>query len=527
MSTAAFRFPALHAQDPADLGDFRLVARLGEGGMGQVFLALSPGGQPAAVKMIRPEFARDPEFGQRFEREVRAAQRVLGAHLAPLLDADPRGEQPWLATAFVAGPTLRDLVTSQGPLPAPQVLLLAWGIAHALTDIHTARVVHRDLKPGNIMLDETGPKVIDFGIVKSMTQSVTYSSHSTRIGTPLYMSPEQAMGRAVGAPSDVFALGSTLYYLATGREAFGAENEWGVAHRIVADDPDLSSVTAGRLRELISACLAKQPGDRPTAPGVLARCEEELGDVHGPGAWMRIDGARTAIQERTGALRDLAPRDDPDAVVTTPLGPPVQRAADLPKTRPAEPPSPVPPRRGTGKLGAVVAVHLIKLMLATAALIWATSLPIMTETWTSDSTGRQVAQVTESFDWHHPWAPYSSGLSDVHTDWMAVPIGVFGTLALIVCAAVYLLRLSPDPDYQTWARTAAAIAGIWTLFWSLVAACLIVMTLGMTFNDDNPAYNVRSVLEPGGWLLLLANFLAVQALLHVMSRRGDAPTAAA
>ncbi|MFH8681131.1 hypothetical protein [Streptomyces lydicus] len=151
----------------------------------------------------------------------------------------------------------------------------------------------------------------------------------------------------------------------------------------------------------------------------------------------------------------------------------------------------------------------------------------MTETWTSDSTGHQVAQVTESFDWHHPWAPYSSGLSDVHTDWMAMPIGVFGTLALIICAALYLLRLSPDPDYQNWARTAAAIAGIWTLFCSLVAACLIVMTLGMTFDDDNPAYDVRSVLEPGGWLLLLANFLAVQALLHVMSRRGDTRTAAA
>ncbi|MEU1630968.1 serine/threonine-protein kinase [Streptomyces sp. NPDC020096] len=233
-----------------------------------------------------------------------AAQKVRGAHLAPLLDADPRAERPWLATTYVAGPSLRDLVVEHGYLPTGQVILLAWGIAQALADIHAAKVVHRDLKPGNIILDESGPKVIDFGIVKSLAQSVTYSSHSTRIGTPLYMSPEQAAGHAVGAPSDVFALGSTLYFLASSREAFAAENEWAVAHRVVADTPDLSAIDLP-LRRLITACLHKDPDQRPTPVDVQTWCEKELGVALGPGAWMGITGAREAIQQHTSALRAL------------------------------------------------------------------------------------------------------------------------------------------------------------------------------------------------------------------------------
>ncbi|MFI1094832.1 serine/threonine-protein kinase [Streptomyces sp. NPDC020917] len=520
MSTAAFRFAALQAQDPAELGEFRPVRRLGEGGMGQVFIAFSPGGQPAAVKVIRPEFARDAEFGQRFAREVRAAQRVRGAHLAPLLDADPQAEQPWLATAFVAGPTLRDLVTGRGPLPAPQVLLLAWGIAHALADIHAADVVHRDLKPGNIMLDETGPKVIDFGIVKSLTQSVTYSSHSTRVGTPLYMSPEQAMGRTVSASSDVFALGSTLYFLATGQEAFGAENEWAVAHRIVADDPDRSAITSTPLGTLIAACLRKEPGERPTARHVLEQCERELGDELGPGAWMRITGAREAIQERTGALRALTGAH-PDSVVTVPRGP------DLPRTRVAEPPSAPPEEPAPKRSSRAVAVHLAKVVLAAVVLLWATFLPVMTETWTEKAGGRQAARVTESFDWHHPWASASTGLTDVHADWMLVPIGVFGTLALIVCALVYLLRLSPDSDDRAWSAAAGAFAVVWLVALAAMSIFLIVMTLGASVGDDNPAYRIRSVLRAGGWLVLLANVIVAEALVRTRARLGNRPAQAA
>ncbi|MFF0628038.1 serine/threonine protein kinase [Streptomyces sp. NPDC004296] len=142
-----FRFPSLREADPRVIGNFRPVARLGEGGMGQVFLAFTPGGQPAAVKVIRSELTQHSQFGQRFVQEVRTAQKVHGAHIAPLLDAAPEAEQPWLATMYVPGPSLRDLVEEHGPLPDIQVLMLAWGITHALIDIHAANVVHRDMKP--------------------------------------------------------------------------------------------------------------------------------------------------------------------------------------------------------------------------------------------------------------------------------------------------------------------------------------------------------------------------------------------
>ncbi|MFI7007380.1 serine/threonine protein kinase [Streptomyces sp. NPDC050145] len=400
----------------------------------------------------------------------------------------------------------------------------------------------RAVKPGNIMLDETGPKAIDFGIVKSLTQSVTYSSHSTRIGTPLYMSPEQAMGRTVGEPSDIFALGSTLYFLVTGQEAFGAENEWGVAHRIVADDPDLSAIRSAPLRDLLTACLDKEPGERPTGQQILELCERELGDELGPGAWMRVSGAREAIQERTAALRTLARHDDdPAAAVTVP------RPRDVPKTRVAtelrlrdamkaraadlEPPAPAPtkvakpsvlsvppePKR-PGRTGGVVAVHLVKLALAAIVLFIATVNPIMTETWTSDSTGAQVSQVTGSFDWAHPWQSYASGIPGVTSDWAVVPVGVLGTAALIVCGLLHLLRLSSDSDYRAWSGAGVAGAVIWSIVLTLMGIFLILMTLGLTIDDDNPAYDIRSVLEPGGWLLLLANVVAVEAMWHTSNR---------
>lgn len=413
--------------------------------MGQVFLALSPGGQPAAVKVIRNEFARDAEFGQRFAREVGAAQKVRGAHLAPLLDADPRAERPWLATTYVAGPPLRELVVEHGPLPTGQVMLLAWGIAHALADIHAAKVVHRDLKPGNIMLDESGPKVIDFGIVKSLAQSVTYSSHSTRIGTPLYMSPEQAAGRAVGAGSDVFALGSTLYFLATGREAFAAENEWAVAHRVVADTPDVS-VLAPPLRQLITVCLHKDPAQRPTPVRVQKWCEGELGEALGPGAWMGITGARAAIQERTSALRALtAPDRDAAGPVssdqpgspnvtagneggkTPKIGPVASSSpASVPNTQNPSEQAPKPTALATVR--DVIATHVTEILLAAGALVWATFLPIMSETWKKESSGTQVAHVTEGFNWHHPWEPVHSGIPEVTTSWQAIPIWIIGTV---------------------------------------------------------------------------------------------------
>jgi hypothetical protein len=510
MSTASFRFSALEAQDPDTVGGFRLVARLGEGGMGQVFLALSPGGQPAAVKVIRAEFARDAEFGQRFAREVHAAQKVRGAHLAPLLGADPGGDRPWLATVYVAGPSLRELVTDYGPLPTAQVMLLAWGIAHALADIHAAEVVHRDLKPDNIMVDESGPKVIDFGIVKSLTQSVTYKSRSTRIGTPLYMSPEQAMGRPVGAPTDIFALGAALYYLASGREAFAAENEWAVAHRITADDPDLSAL-APPLRQMIAACLRKDPAQRPAPERVREWCEEELGGAPGPGAWMGITGARAEIQKRTSALRVLtAPASGADDTVSkTPTvvwaPPPVAGSQKL-----------LP--RKTAVTGGDYASHIAQVVVASGVLAWASSLPIMSEFWKNKASGDLVAHVTEFFNLHHPWTPVPSGIPGVSTDWQVAPVGVIGTAVGLVCAVLTLLQWSKDPDLRAWGKAARVVSVIWLVIVAVMAVFIFMMTIGIWISDDNPSYSIRSVLMPGGWLLIAANGLMLIAQLRMAKR---------
>ncbi|WP_371681503.1 serine/threonine-protein kinase [Streptomyces sp. NBC_01276] len=530
MPRAAFQFPALQSNDPDSLGGFQLVARLGEGGMGQVFLALSPGGQPTAVKVIRHEFAGDAEFGQRFAREVGAAQKVRGAHLAPLLDADPQAERPWLATTYVAGPSLRDLVADHGPLPTEQVVLLAWGIAHALADIHAANVVHRDLKPGNIMLDESGPKVIDFGIVKSLTQSVTYRSHSTRIGTPLYMSPEQASGRAVGAASDIFALGSTLYFLAAGREAFAAENEWAVAHRVVADDPDVSVFTPA-LRQLIAACLHKDPDQRPTPGRVREWCEEELGDALGPGAWMGITGARAAIQARTSALRaltvtgseaaDTAFRHQPDSPHvmggdegggTRETGPVASSApAALPGTQKL--PQQVPNPFGPPSVGEVIGTHVAEILLAAGALVWASFKPLFSETWKKEPSGTQVAHVIERFNWQHPWEAIPSGIPGVTTSWQAIPIGIIGTAAGLALAVLFLLRLADDQDLKKCGLAAGVICAGWITIVTLLGLWVLAMTLGWEPSDDaNPGYTIRTVLLPGGWLLLLANGLIADAL---------------
>ncbi|MFJ8045490.1 serine/threonine-protein kinase [Kitasatospora sp. NPDC096147] len=502
MTSGAFRFAGLREHDPEGFGGFRLLARLGEGGMGQVFLALSPGGVPAAVKVIRSEFTREPEFADRFAREIAAAQRVRGAHIASLLDADARAARPWLATSYVAGPSLRDLVLGTGRLPERQVLLLAGGIAHALTDIHAAGVVHRDLKPANIVLDETGPKVIDFGIVKSLSQSVTQVSHSTRIGTPLYMSPEQAMGRAVGPASDVFALGSTLYHLATGREAFGAENEWAVAHRVAADAPDLSTVTAP-LRHLIADCLGKDPARRPTPEQIRLRCEALLGGAPNPGAWRGIDGAHAAVRERTDALRALTaptrpgPPGGPDgtrpkAPDSLPPEPPSRRTApgERPPQSPPDRPADAPPAELTKSL----------LLLAVPALVSASRQPVMEQTFTLASTGAEKVRVLLSLDWHRPFAP--TGTSPDPGDWLIPPLGVIGTAVAIVLAAAWRYGTARRPG------ALADAAGVGAMIWAALAV-LFFVTFPLDHGADTGYTAVDRHLMTGGWLLLVANLLVL------------------
>lgn len=256
--------------DPRQVGGFRLQARLGAGGMGRVFLGYSPGGRPVAVKVVHPDLARDPEFMKRFRREVAAAQSVSDAYTAAVVGAGPDDSPPWLATTFVAGPSLADLVTRSGPLPEHAVWRLAGGLAEALQAIHSHGLVHRDLKPGNILIAADGPRVIDFGISRTTEGTVVTATHTT-IGTPAYMSPEQAQGNPVGPASDVFSLGSVLTFAATGAAPFGSGGTelFAIAYRVVSGEPDLSQVPAS-LRPLIGACLAKDPVARPAVSQLIA-----------------------------------------------------------------------------------------------------------------------------------------------------------------------------------------------------------------------------------------------------------------
>ncbi|UKY51948.1 protein kinase domain-containing protein [Streptomyces inhibens] len=256
------------AEHPEYAGQYRLEARLGAGGMGVVHLARSSSGLLLAVKVIHAEFAQDPEFRGRFRQEVAAARRVSGAFTAPVVDADPDAERPWMATLHIPGPTLSEHVKRNGPLAPGEVRRLAAGLAEALRDIHRAGVVHRDLKPGNVLLAADGAKVIDFGISRP-SDSEMRTETGKLIGTPPFMAPEQFQRpREVGPAADVFALGSVLVHAATGRGPFDSESPYIVAYQVVHDDADLAGVPE-ELAPLIESCLAKDPADRPTPDALM------------------------------------------------------------------------------------------------------------------------------------------------------------------------------------------------------------------------------------------------------------------
>jgi serine/threonine protein kinase len=242
---------SLLAEDPAAIGDYRLLGRLGAGGMGLVYLGRSPAGRLVAIKTVHARFAAEPGFRARFRREVTAAKAVSGAFTAALIDADPQARKPWLATEFLAGCTLQDAIDEHGPMPGPAVFALGAGLAEALASMHRAGVVHRDLKPTNVMLTRDGPRVIDFGIAHTTEVSmITQAGHV--VGSPGYLSPEQATGDATGPPSDVFSLGAVLVFAATGQGPYGAAAPAALIFRIAHGRPDLTAVTDPRLRELPS-----------------------------------------------------------------------------------------------------------------------------------------------------------------------------------------------------------------------------------------------------------------------------------
>jgi serine/threonine protein kinase len=253
---------ALTADDPRLLGEFRLRGRLGEGGMGRVYLGLSPGGRAVAIKVVHPSLASDADFLRMFQYEVASAKAVSGIYTAPVVATGLDDHPPWLATAFVPGPSLSQVVREHGALPEPALRPLLAGLVEALQAIHAHGVVHRDLKPPNVLLANDGPRVIDFGISRAI-EAAAITASGAMFGTPGYMSPEQAQGKSASPASDVFALGCVIAYAATGAPPFGEGTPVSVLYRVVNDEPALDKLPPG-LRELVARCLAKDAADRPT-----------------------------------------------------------------------------------------------------------------------------------------------------------------------------------------------------------------------------------------------------------------------
>ncbi|WP_438948181.1 serine/threonine-protein kinase, partial [Streptomyces venezuelae] len=315
-------FTPLGPDDPREVAGYRLVAKLGAGGMGTVYLSHTRGGQPVALKLILREYGQDPEFRRRFEQEVQAARRVQGYHLVPVVDHDTSGPSPWLASAFVPGVTLHEALGSLGPLPLSTVFPLIGCAARALTSIHAAGVVHRDLKPANIMLAPTGPYVIDFGIARAA--DATQITRSGRIiGTPQFMSPEHALGEPVTPATDVFSLGLIAAVASTGRHPYGEGGAFTVGTRIANTamrPPDLDGYPT-ELRPLLDRCLTPEPADRIT-PAELADWCERVADRPSTalGDWLPAPVA-AAVDRRVRAAAG-PPRpdtgDDPAAEPTMP-----------------------------------------------------------------------------------------------------------------------------------------------------------------------------------------------------------------
>ncbi|MBU7599938.1 serine/threonine protein kinase [Streptomyces sp. P38-E01] len=262
----------LRREDPRVVGSFKLHRRLGAGGMGVVYLGSDRRGQRVALKVIRPDLAEDEEFRIRFAREVSAARRIRGGCTARLVAADLDAARPWFATQYVPGPSLHDKVHDGGPLPASQVAAVGAALSEGLVAVHEAGVVHRDLKPSNILLSPKGPRIIDFGIAWA-TGSSTLTHVGTAVGSPGFLAPEQVRGVAVTPATDVFALGATLAYAATGDSPFGQGSSEIMLYRVVHEEAQLQGVPAA-LAPIVHACLAKDPEERPTTLQLSLRLKE-------------------------------------------------------------------------------------------------------------------------------------------------------------------------------------------------------------------------------------------------------------
>ncbi|MFJ1717702.1 PQQ-binding-like beta-propeller repeat protein [Streptomyces sp. NPDC088244] len=346
----------LTQHDPRRIGPFEVLGRLGAGGMGLVYLARSASGRRVAIKTVRTELAEDQLFRVRFTREVEAARAVSGFYTAAVVDADPRAAVPWLATAYVPAPSLEEIVSECGPMPAQAVRWLAAGIAEALQSIHGAGLVHRDMKPSNVLVVEDGPRVIDFGIASGVSNT-RLTMTNVAVGTPAYMSPEQARdSRSVTGASDVFSLGSTLVFAATGHAPFHGANPVETVFMLLREGPDLEGLP-GELRPLIESCMQMDAGLRPTPADLQAQLAPHLfasgGDDSGTASAWLPTSATAMIEQRRGGRKTAAPVPVPPP----PPQPPApgrdtawRSGADLRSPAPVPAPVPVPDAGGPVRL---------------------------------------------------------------------------------------------------------------------------------------------------------------------------------
>jgi hypothetical protein len=377
----------LRPEDPREVAGYVLRGWLGSGGMGTVYLSHTPGGQPVALKVVRREYAQDREFRRRFAREVEAARRVQGPYTAQVLDSDTDEAMPWLASAYVAGPSLAAAIGEHGPLPVRTVTQLMAGVAEALQSIHAARVIHRDLKPANVMLASDGPRVIDFGIAHA-ADSTTVTETGVRLGTPAYMAPEQVTGGRATPALDVFALGLLTHFAATSRHPFGEGQGQALLFRIVSQEPELAACPRD-LRPLIARCLAKEPGDRPSPAEIIDACRKLGGRTalqRGTDWWLprpvaqQVARREDTVRAAPGAGREARPDPDPDLEQAQEQDERRQAARQAALSRePTEPdgrrptpaPSPATPRAARYSPGSWAAAVLVVALLIG---VWASQL---------------------------------------------------------------------------------------------------------------------------------------------------------
>ncbi|MGI5481350.1 serine/threonine-protein kinase [Streptomyces lavendofoliae] len=336
----------LEVGEPADIGPYRLLGRLGAGGMGRVYLARSEGGRTVAVKVVHPHFALDEEFRARFRREVESARRVGGHWTAPVLDADPDAPVPWVATGYVPGPPLGRAVTDEGPLPHRTVRALGAGLAEALSAVHALGLVHRDVKPSNVLLALDGPRLIDFGIARATDGTASLTSTGVSVGSPGYMAPEQILGKGVTGAADVFSLGAVLAYAATGAAPFPGDSSAALLYKVVHEEPELGGALTGELRDLVAACLVKDPAARPAPGEVAARLAPGGAAALVAGGWLPGPLVQRVGREAVRLL-DL----EPSAADPSGSGPvPFSNPAIATPPHPPHPPAPAHPQ-AAGRTG--------------------------------------------------------------------------------------------------------------------------------------------------------------------------------